>query len=183
MRPAIASTSPASSFSPKMPMTSQLGSALSPIFPRRTTGREFALLPKVRLRVDRGLRTVVIFFVLVFLITTMVSGAGVAPVLSESVLPESGQSGSALSIPRQSFVGVVTDTRCGAKHSAAIGDTASDCTLRCVRAGEQFILVDGESIHLLEGDPLALKRAAGQRVKIVGTLSGGKISVTSIVAP
>jgi hypothetical protein len=98
-------------------------------------------------------------------------------------LPESGQSGSASSIPPQSYEGVVTDTRCGAKHSAAIGDTAADCTLRCVRAGEQFILVHGESTYLLEGDPLALKRAAGQRIKVVGALSGGKISVTSIVAP
>jgi hypothetical protein len=103
--------------------------------------------------------------------------------LANRGVPESGQSGAASSIPPQSYQGVVTDTHCGAKHSAAIGDTAAECTIRCLRAGEQFLLVDGESSYLLEGDTPALKRAAGQRVKIVGTVSGGRISVTSVVEP
>ena len=75
---------------------------------------------------------------------------------------------------------MVTDTRCGAKHSAAFGMTAADCTRVCVRAGEQFALVDGETVYVLEGDTAALKRAAGQRVKIVGSLTGSKISVSSV---
>ncbi len=82
--------------------------------------------------------------------------------------------------PAQHYEGVVTDTHCGAKHSASIGDTAGDCTIRCVRAGEQFALVVGESTYLLEGDPAILKQAAGQRVKVFGTLNDGRISVTSI---
>ena len=65
--------------------------------------------------------------------------------------------------------------------NAAIGKTAADCTLVCVRGGEQFIFVDGDTIYLLEGDLVVLKRAAGQRVRISGILNGKKISVTSVV--
>jgi hypothetical protein len=96
---------------------------------------------------------------------------------------DTAQSGTPSSAQPQSYEGVVTDTHCGAKHSAVIGATATDCAILCVRAGERFLLVDGDSSYLLEGDSQALKQAAGQRVKILGTLNGRKISVTSIVAP
>jgi hypothetical protein len=95
-------------------------------------------------------------------------------------VPELRQSGPSSNIPSQTYEGVITDTHCGAKHSAAIGATATDCTIRCVRAGEQFVLVDGETIYLLEGDMGSLKRVAGQRVRIVGTLNGKTISVTAV---
>jgi hypothetical protein len=84
--------------------------------------------------------------------------------------------------PQQTYEGVVTDTRCGAKHSAAIGKTAADCTRACVHGGAEFALVDGDKIYRLEGDQMLLKRAAGQRVKVVGTLNGDRLTVTSISA-
>lgn len=95
--------------------------------------------------------------------------------------PQSSQPGSPSAVRLQTYEGVITDTHCGAKHSAAIGKTAADCTRVCVHGGEQFVLVDGDTIYLLEGDPLALKQVAGQRVRIVGTLNGKKISVTSVL--
>ena len=52
----------------------------------------------------------------------------------------------------------------------------------CVHGGEQFVLVVGDELYVLEGDPAALKQAAGRRVRLSGTLKGKKISVTSIVA-
>jgi hypothetical protein len=82
--------------------------------------------------------------------------------------------------PQKSFDGMITDTRCGAKHSAAIGKTAADCTLVCIHGGEQFALVDGETVYSLEGATVQLKRVAGQRVRIIGALKGKKLSVTSI---
>jgi uncharacterized low-complexity protein len=93
--------------------------------------------------------------------------------------PESGQSSS---LHSHTYEGMITDTHCGAKHSAAMGQTAADCTRFCVRAGEGFVLVDGDRIYLLEGDLPGLKRGAGQRVKIVGALNGNKISVASVGA-
>jgi uncharacterized low-complexity protein len=95
--------------------------------------------------------------------------------------PESGQPSPPSAIRLQTYEGMITDTQCGAKHSAAIGKTAAACTLVCVRGGERFVLVDGDSIYLLEGDLVVLKRVAGQRVRISGTLNGKKISVTSVV--
>jgi hypothetical protein len=96
--------------------------------------------------------------------------------------PESGQARSSSAIQPQAYEGMVTDTQCGAKHSAAIGMTASDCTRVCVHGGEQFALVDGDTIYALEGGLAALKRVAGQRVRIVGTLNGNKIAVVSVDA-
>jgi hypothetical protein len=83
---------------------------------------------------------------------------------------------------QKSYEGMITDTRCGAKHSAAIGKTAADCTLACVHGGEQFALVDGETVYTLEGETVQLKRVAGQRVRIIGALKGSKLSVISITS-
>jgi hypothetical protein len=93
--------------------------------------------------------------------------------------PESGQSRP--SSAARTYEGMITDTHCGAKHSSTIGSTAADCTVSCVRGGEQFVLVGGDTTYLLEGDVIALKRVAGQRVTIIGTLNGRKISVISVV--
>jgi hypothetical protein len=95
--------------------------------------------------------------------------------------PESGQPRPPSAIRLQSYEGLLTDAKCGAKHSAAIGKMAADCTLACVHKGEQFVLVDGDTVYLLEGDPVVLKQAAGRRVRISGTLKGERISVTSVV--
>lgn len=79
-----------------------------------------------------------------------------------------------------SFEGMVTCSRCGAKHSAVIGQTASSCVRLCVHGGAHFALIGASSTYLLDGDAVALKRAAGQRAKILGTLAGETIKVTSV---
>ena len=94
-----------------------------------------------------------------------------------------GQSSSAPSTTAtQTYEGMITDTHCGAKHSAAMGLAASDCARACVHAGEQFVLVHGDHLFRLEGDSAALKQVAGQRVRIIGSLNGQKISVSSVTA-
>jgi hypothetical protein len=98
---------------------------------------------------------------------------------------DGGQSQSAkpaqpIAVPQQTYEGVITDTHCGAKHSPDAGKTAGDCTLACVHGGERFSLVDGDKMYILEGEPAALKHAAGERVKIIGTLNGKTILVASV---
>ena len=83
---------------------------------------------------------------------------------------------------QQTYVGMVTCSRCLAKHSAKIGATATDCAHVCIRNGANFTFVNGDRTYLLKGDPAALKRVAGQRVQIVGALNGGTITVASIAA-
>jgi hypothetical protein len=94
--------------------------------------------------------------------------------------PESGQRESPSAVRLQTFEGLITDTQCGARHAAAMGKAPADCTRACVHGGEQFALVDGDALYVIEGDPLMLKAAAGQRVRVSGILNGRKISVSSV---
>jgi hypothetical protein len=113
----------------------------------------------------------------VLAVAPAIVGGGAARTVQSATVPSVSPQA-----PSQSYEGVITDTHCNAKHSTAIGMTASDCTRTCVHAGEHFALVDGESVYTLQGEPELLKKLAGQRVKIVGTLNGSQISVASVLA-
>lgn len=89
--------------------------------------------------------------------------------------------GSAVAEPR-AYEGMVTCNHCGARHSAKLGQSASTCVRVCVHGGAQFALVNAESVYLLEGGTDQLKRAAGERVKVIGRLEGNTIKVQSVVA-
>ncbi len=78
----------------------------------------------------------------------------------------------------QAYEGMVTCSRCRARHSAALGQTADVCVRVCVHAGAKFALVGADFSYLLDGDLNALKKLAGQRARIVGTLNGNTIKVT-----
>jgi hypothetical protein len=93
--------------------------------------------------------------------------------------PGSTSSPSSVSGPAEIFEGIISDSHCGAKHSAAIGQSAADCTRACVHAGEQFVLVDREKTYILDGDPYLLKKLAGERVRVSGKLTGNSITVAS----
>jgi hypothetical protein len=118
----------------------------------------------------------------VVICTTAAFVAAPGAVRGKAASPPQLPQAQTASVPTQGYEGVITDTHCNAKHSAAIGMTASDCTRVCVHGGEHFALVDGETVYTLEGEPAALKQVAGQRVKIVGTLMSNKISVASVSA-
>jgi hypothetical protein len=96
--------------------------------------------------------------------------------------PQSGLPQQVPAVVTESYEGMLSDARCGARHSAAIDEAATNCTITCLRAGEQFVLIDGDKVYLLDGDLMALKQVAGQRVRIVGTLDGTKIAVRSVAA-
>jgi len=95
----------------------------------------------------------------------------------ESVHPQAVQSPAAAT---ETYEGIVTDTRCGAKHSANVALSAADCTRACVHAGEHFALVDGDKTYILNGEPELLKLMAGERVTIAGNLNGNTIEVVSV---
>jgi len=81
---------------------------------------------------------------------------------------------------QRAFEGMVTCSRCGARHSAARGQAADACVRVCVHDGGSFALVDSDSTYTLEGDLVVLKKFAGQRVRVVGTLVGRTIKVASL---
>jgi hypothetical protein len=53
----------------------------------------------------------------------------------------------------------------------------------CVHDGASFALIDGNDVYLLEGNWEQVKKAAGQRAEITGTLRGHTIEVSSVTAP
>ena len=83
---------------------------------------------------------------------------------------------------QQTYAGMVTCSRCLAKHSAEIGASATACARICIRDGAKFTLVDGDQTYILDGDPAALNRVVGQRVRIVGARNGDTITVASVPA-
>jgi hypothetical protein len=103
-----------------------------------------------------------------------------AAVVASGQTPEPPPSAAPANARQQIYVGMVTCSRCVAKHSAKIGATATDCARVCIRDGANFTFVNGDRTYLLDGDPAALKRVAGQRVQIVGALNGGTITVASV---
>jgi hypothetical protein len=82
----------------------------------------------------------------------------------------------------QAYSGMVTCSQCGAKHSAAFGQSAATCTRSCVHGGANFALVDGDVTYLLDGDLNILKRVAGQRARVMGALHGKTITISSVAA-
>ncbi len=88
-----------------------------------------------------------------------------------------GQSG--ISVPAQTFSGVITDAHCGAKHKLA-DKSPAECTRICVKNGSKYVLVNGDKMYALHGDIVELNRVAGERVTITGMLAGNSIQISSI---
>jgi hypothetical protein len=110
------------------------------------------------------------------------AGAASAPVEGARVpLPQSAAPAQSMA-PSQSFEGMVTCSRCGAKHEANLDRSATTCVRVCVHAGSNFALIYDDSTFLLDGDLNSFKKLAGQRVHVVGVRSGNTIKVASITA-
>lgn len=109
--------------------------------------------------------------------TAAVTGRGGSGQASESGSLQPNEPGS---VQPRTYEGMVTCTRCGAKHSAKLARTATNCTLTCVHGGAKFALVDGDKLYPLDGDLNILKRLAGQRARVVGVMRGDAITVSSI---
>lgn len=122
---------------------------------------------------------------LALLIATLGAAAGAAAdglaVQAKPVPAEQAPAQEDPAATEHTYVGMVTCSRCKAKHSAAMGQTADVCVRVCVHGGAHFALVNAESVYLLEGDMGELKRAAGQRVRIIGNLKGDTIRVESVM--
>jgi hypothetical protein len=88
------------------------------------------------------------------------------------------------STPLQTYEGMVTCSRCGAKHSSSIARNASDCARICVHGGATFTLIDGDAVYILEGNLDQVKKVAGERAKITGAINGHTniIEVSSVAA-
>jgi hypothetical protein len=70
------------------------------------------------------------------------------------------------------FVGVITDTMCGAKHTMGISPDAK-CVRECVKMDPnkwKYALYDGKNVYTLS-DQQAPEKFAAERVKVTGVLN------------
>ena len=78
------------------------------------------------------------------------------------------------------WTGVVSDSHCGIKHSAASSQAAS-CVGKCVAGGAKYVLVSGEKVYqLFPQDKFA--DFAGKSVKVTGAEKDGTITATEVAA-
>ena len=91
----------------------------------------------------------------------------------------------------QTWMGQITDSVCAQYHpSQGPGQKGEEsdlptrraCTLQCVKNGADFVFVSGEGkiFQIAKQDSPDLKQHAGEKVKLIGTLAGDTITVTSI---
>jgi len=77
------------------------------------------------------------------------------------------------------YQGVVTDSRCGARHLKNSHLSPAECARKCVQQGANYVLVDGNRRYKLVGSEEALDKFAGQRIRVSGTRQGETIQVSS----
>jgi hypothetical protein len=110
------------------------------------------------------------------------ASVGEAPAGAAQVAEEKARQDLQPSPVEQTYMGMVTCSRCGAKHSADLAQSATKCVRICVHGGAGFALVDDEVTYLLDGDLVSLQRLAGQRARVVGALNGNTIRISSVSA-
>lgn len=77
------------------------------------------------------------------------------------------------------FTGIVSDAKCGAKH-VALGQADKACINKCVETGSDAVLVSGDKVFKVTVQP-ALRTFAGQKVSVQGTLKGDTIDMQSVM--
>ena len=80
----------------------------------------------------------------------------------------------------QKISGMITDSKCAAKHAKNSSKSSAECTKACVRGGAKYTLVDGDKVYTLEGKEDQLDRVAGERATVEGTVDGTVIKVASV---
>jgi len=67
------------------------------------------------------------------------------------------------------FVGVITDTMCGADHKHMGVSPDDKCVRECVKHGAKYALYDGKEVYKLS-DQQTPEKFAAKKVKVTGVL-------------
>src|SRR5690348_14813881 len=89
----------------------------------------------------------------------------------------------ALAAVSQPLTGIVTDERCGAKHT--MDADAATCTRACIKEGSNYALVVGDKVYVLDVDKdsaSVLDQYAGKKVTVTGEVRGKTVKVQSVTA-
>jgi hypothetical protein len=88
--------------------------------------------------------------------------------------------GSSLSAATRTVTGIVTDAKCGAKHSVA---DAIDCTRDCAMKGSDYALVVDGLVYTLKADASSkaeLRKLAGKVAVVRGDVEDTTVTVASV---
>lgn len=111
-----------------------------------------------------------------FAFAMIVAGGSVA--LASHQNSEDAQNTSPMpNAPPTAFSGMITDSRCGARHIRNSRLSSAECARECVRKGARYILVDGEHRYTLTGNEETLGKLAGIRANVTGSRQGDTIAV------
>lgn len=81
--------------------------------------------------------------------------------------------------------GTISDSMCGASHAKMTAGhpnmTDRACTLACVNHGAQYVFVSEDKVYQISNQDLpALKRDAGESVRLTGDVNGDMIRVSKL---
>lgn len=114
--------------------------------------------------------------------TAAIAGMCVAFIAGEAFAQSSATSQPGKSAgAEKTLTGVVSDAMCGKTHMAK-DKTAAECTRMCVQQGQKYALVVGQKVYALQGHDDDLKRLAGQRATVKGSIAGDTVTVSSVTA-
>jgi hypothetical protein len=86
----------------------------------------------------------------------------------------------------KTWVGKISDSKCGAKHMTS-GEhgakmTDRECAEACVKGGAKYVFVRKGKVYNIENqENAALAEHAGHTVKLTGEMTGDTIKVSNIV--
>jgi len=82
----------------------------------------------------------------------------------------------------ETWAGTVSDSMCGAKHTAASASDAA-CVKKCVKGGASAVLVsDGKVYQIAKDSQAKVMPLLGQKVTVMGKLDGDTIEIASAQA-
>lgn len=91
----------------------------------------------------------------------------------------------ALTAADKTWTGVLSDSKCNAKHAKAEHgaqmDSDHDCATKCIAGGEKHVFVaGGKTYQIANQDYAGLKDHAGHRVALTGEMKGDSITISKI---
>lgn len=88
----------------------------------------------------------------------------------------------------KTWVGSISDSKCGAHHMTGAEHgakmSARQCTEACVKGGAKYVFVSKGKVYNIDNQDYAgLAEHAGHTVKLTGEMTGDTIKVSNIVMP
>ncbi len=82
----------------------------------------------------------------------------------------------------ESWTGVISESKCGAKHAdAATNPKSAACIKGCVKGGAAPVLVtDGKVVNLDKASQAKVMEHLGQQVTVTGKLDGDTLHIDSV---